>query len=111
MSAPGHPPPPAPASRRDVLGMIAVVVGAAGLLPGLLVFLVGLIPSMNAIWWLGLVLIPLLAVLGVAALVLGVVGIVRAARRHGRFVLSVIGLVLGLVLVAPAAWLLLGAPS
>jgi hypothetical protein len=110
-----QPPPAAPAAaptaarRRpvDVLGIVAVCVAAVALLPTLALFLIGLIPEMNAIWWLGIIVIPIIGVVGALVVVLGIVGIIVAARRHGRFVLSVIGIVLGMLLAAPFAWLFL----
>lgn len=95
------------AARRpfDVVGLIGLVVGALGLLPALTVLLVGLIPEMNAIWWLGLVLIPLLGITGVIALGLGVIGVVVGVRRHGRYTLAIIAIVIGLVSVAPISLL------
>jgi hypothetical protein len=108
-AASGAPAPlPAPARRPvDVFGIVAVCVAGVALAPALLVFLVGLIPSMNAIWWLGIVLIPLIAIAGVLAAVLGVVGLVIGLRRRSRFVLSIVGIVLGLVLLFPYAYLFL----
>jgi hypothetical protein len=100
----------APARRRlDVPGLIAVIIVGVVLAPALIVLLIGLIPSMNAIWWLGIVLIPILGVAGAIAIVLGVVGLV--ARRGTARVLSILGIVLGLVALLPIAWLFTGAGS
>ncbi|WP_438354864.1 hypothetical protein [Microbacterium sp. CJ88] len=116
-SAPGFPPgagaPPtavAARSRRraDALGIVAVIVAGVVLVPALLVFLVGLIPSMNAIWWLGLFLIPLLAIAGVAALALAIPGIIVGARRGGGYALSITGTVLGALMLVPAFWVYVG---
>lgn len=99
-------PPAAPAKRPlDLFGVIAVCVAGVVLLPALLVFLVGLIPEMNAIWWLGIVLIPILGIAGALAVILGIVGVVVAARRRSRYVLSIIGIVLGVLMIAPIALL------
>lgn len=96
-----------PARKRDVLGIVAVIVAAIGLLPTLAVFLIGLVPEMNAIWWLGIIIIPLLAMLGVVVLVLAIIGIVVGVRRHSRFVWSIVAAVLGLLMVAPMSLLFL----
>ncbi|MEN2738762.1 hypothetical protein ABCS02_13305 [Microbacterium sp. X-17] len=101
----------APRRGVDILGLTAVIVGAVGLVPGLLVFLVGLIPSMNAIWWLGLIILPLMAVVGIVTLLLGLIGIWIASVRRGRWVLSAIGVVLGIIQVLPVAWMYLDALS
>lgn len=99
-------PAPAPARRPiDIPGLIAVIVAGIALLPGLAVFLIGLIPEMNAIWWLGIVLLPLLGFAGAVAIVLGIVGIVLGARRGSRSVLSIVGIVLGVVTIAPIAYI------
>lgn len=98
---------PAPPQRRgvDVLGLIAVILAVVALVPTLVIFAIGLVPEMNAIWWLLIVLIPLLAIGAVIVLVLAVIGVVVGVRTHRRFALSVIGIVLGLVLLAPIALL------
>jgi hypothetical protein len=96
-----------PRSRRplDVPGLIAVIIAGAALVPGLLVFLIGLIPEMNAIWWLGIVLLPILGFAGAIAVVLGIVGIVIGPRRGSRVVLSIVGIVLGVLTIAPIAYI------
>jgi hypothetical protein len=101
--------PPQPAIRRplDILGLVGVIIAAVALLPAVLVLLIGLVPEMNAIWWLGIVLIPILGFAGAVAIVLGIVGIIVAVRRRGRFVLSIIAIVLGLLAAFPIAWLAL----
>jgi len=103
-------PPAAPVQKRrlDVLGLIAIVVASLALVPSLLVFLIGLIPEMNAIWWLGIILIPVLGVAGVIALVLAIIGVIVAVRRGTRFVLSIVGGVLGILLLLPIAAILIG---
>lgn len=105
MTAPWAPGPafvPTPPRRAfDVLGLIAVIVAAVGIVPTLLIFLIGLIPEMNAIWWLLIAVLPILAIAGVVSLALGVVGVIVGVRRSARFVLSVIGIVLGLLMLAP----------
>lgn len=107
-SAPFAPPPIAVKRPLDVLGIVAVCVAGLLLVPALLVLLVGLLPSMNAIWWLGIVLVPMLGIAGALAIVLGGMGIVVAVRRRGRFVLSAIGVALGLLMLMPVAWVFLG---
>lgn len=109
MTTPAPMPAPArPRRRLDVLGLIAVIVAALVLLPSLAVFLIGLIPEMNAIWWLGIVLLPFLAIAGIIALVLGVIGVIVAVRRGTRFALSIIGGVLGILMLVPLALIYLG---
>lgn len=103
-------PPAAPVQKRrlDVLGLIAIVVASLALVPSLLVFLIGLIPEMNAIWWLGIILIPVLGVAGVIALVLAIIGVIVAVQRGTRFVLSIVGGVLGILLLVPIAAIFIG---
>lgn len=105
--APPPYPAPARAARRplDILGLIGLIVAALALLPALFVLGVGFIPEMNAIWWLGIILIPILAIAGAIALVLGVIGIPVAVRRGGSFVLSIVAIVLGAVALFPLGWL------
>ncbi|MFG6279149.1 hypothetical protein [Microbacterium sp. 5K110] len=99
---------PSAAEQRatDSLGIVAVILAAFVLLPVLMIFLIGLAPGMNAIWWLGIVLLPIMAFLGIVALVIGAVGIVRRVRRHRTPVLSIVGAGLGLLLVLPGVWVL-----
>jgi hypothetical protein len=96
--------PPPVAARRpaDVLGIVAVILSAVLLLPTLFVYLVGLIPEMNAIWWLGIILLPLLFVDGVIVIVLAVIGLIVAVRRGGRRVWSIVALGLGILMLVPA---------
>lgn len=98
-----------PAGRRatDVLGIVAIILAAFILLPALMIFLIGLAPEMNAIWWLGIVLLPIMGFLGLVALIVGIVGIVLRVRAHRTPVLSIIGTALGVVLVLPLVWLFL----
>lgn len=77
-------------------------------MPSLLVFLIGLIPEMNAIWWFGIILIPFLGVAGIVAVVLAIIGVIVAVRRGTRFVLSIIGGVLGILLLLPIAAIFIG---
>lgn len=95
-----------PAGRRatDVYGIVAIILAAFILLPSLMIFLIGLAPEMNAIWWLGIVLLPIMGFLGLVALVVGIVGIVLRVRRHRNPVLSIIGAGLGLLLILPVLW-------
>lgn len=103
-----EPQPPAPRRVIDVIGIVSLCVAGIVLLPALGVLLIGLIPEMNAIWWLGIILLPIMGVAGAVAAVLGIVGIVVAVRRGGRYVLSIAGIVLGLLLIAPIAFLFFG---
>lgn len=86
---------------RDSLGLIAIILASIVYTPALVVFLIGLIPDLNLIWWTGILIIPLLAVVGVIVLILAVIGIVIGVRRHGRYILSIIGVVLGVLAIAP----------
>ena len=63
-------PAPQPAGKKgfDILGLIAVIIAMIGLMPTLFVFLIGLIPEMNAIWWLLVALIPMLGIGGAVLL-------------------------------------------
>ncbi|MDQ1075916.1 MULTISPECIES: hypothetical protein [Microbacterium] len=95
----------APASPRrpaDVLGIVAVILAAVLAIPTLFVYLVGLIPEMNAIWWLGIILLPLLFGDGVIVIVLAVIGLIVATRRAGRRVWSIVALGLGILMLVPA---------
>lgn len=102
--------PPPPDARRpvDVLGIVAVVLAALVLVPVLAVFLIGLIPEMNAIWWLGIVLLPVMTVIGALTIVLAILGIVLRSRRRLSAVPSIVGLILGILLIVPGVWVLLG---
>lgn len=101
-------PPPPDARPVDVLGIVAVVLAALVLVPVLAVFLIGLIPEMNAIWWLGIVLLPVMTVIGALTIVLAILGIVLRSRRRLPAVPSIVGLVLGILLIVPGVWVLLG---
>lgn len=105
--------PPPVAVRRpfDVLGLVAVILAGVLLIPTLFVSLVGLIPEMNAIWWLGIILLPLLFLDGVIVVVLAVVGLIVAARRSGRRAWSVVALVLGILMLVPALLIIAPWPS
>ncbi|MDF2664518.1 MAG: hypothetical protein K0R81_368 [Microbacterium sp.] len=99
--------PLSPRRPADVLGIVAVVLSAVLLVPTLFVFLVGLIPEMNAIWWMGIILLPLLFVDGVIVIVLSVIGLIVAARRAGRRAWSIVALGLGILMLAPAVLILM----
>ncbi|MFF7684065.1 hypothetical protein ACFZA2_15045 [Microbacterium sp. NPDC007973] len=105
--------PPPVTTRRpfDVLGLVAVILSAALLVPTLFVFVVGLIPEMNAIWWMGIILLPLLFVGGIVVVLLAIVGLVVAARRSGRRAWSVVALGLGILMLVPALLILAPWPS
>jgi len=105
--------PPAVSPRRpvDVLGIVAVVLAAVVLLPTLFVYLVGLIPEMNAIWWMGIVLLPLLFLDGLIVIVLAVIGLIVAVRRAGRRAWSIVALGLGILMLVPALLILVPSPS
>ena len=99
-----------PAGRRasDGFGIVAIILAAFILLPALMIFLIGLAPGMNAIWWLGIVLLPIMAFLGLVAAVVGTIGIVLRVRGGRRPTLSIIGAALGVLLVLPAVWVFFG---
>lgn len=101
---------PGPPTRRprDVIGIVASALAAVVLLPALSVFLLGLIPELNAIWWLGIVIIPILGLAGGLAAIAGVVGVVVAVRRGARPLWSIIALAMALVMLLPIAWLFVG---
>lgn len=91
--------------KLDAWGTTGVAMAAIAILPTLGIFLIGFIPDMNPIWWLGILLIPMLAVIGVLVLLLGTVGAVVGARRGTSYGLSIASIVLGVVMIAPIAWL------
>ena len=95
---------PAGRRARAGFGIVAIILAAFILLPALMIFLIGLAPGMNAIWWLGVVLLPIMGFLGLVALVVGIVGIVLRVRQQRNPVLSIIGTALGAVLVLPVGW-------
>lgn len=102
-------PAPAPTRRRvDVPGIVAVILGLVGLLPSLVIFLIGLMPDMQMIFWLLIVTIPILGIGGVIALILGVIGIIVGVRRRTRYVWSIIGVVLGILMLVPIGLLYFG---
>lgn len=95
---------PAPVAQRkgfDVLGLIGVILALVGLVPTLFVFLIGLVPEMNAIWWLLIAIIPMLAVGGAIVLVLGIIGLIVGITRQRRYGLSIASLALGVLMLAP----------
>ncbi|MCJ1707669.1 hypothetical protein [Microbacterium sp. VKM Ac-2923] len=101
--------PPPPRRRGvDVLGIIAVCLASLVTLPALGVFLIGLIPEMNAIWWLGLVLLPLLVLDGVVVVVLAIIGIAVGVRRRGPRSISIVALVVGILMLVPPFLLWVG---
>jgi hypothetical protein len=98
------PPPVSPRRPADVVGIVAVVLATVVILPSLFVFLVGLLPDMNAIWWLGLFLIPVVMVGGPVMVVVAVIGLIVAARRGGRRAWSIVALGLGILMLVPYAF-------
>ncbi|HEX5859108.1 MAG TPA: hypothetical protein VFY91_13470 [Microbacterium sp.] len=102
---------PAPALRRrraDVWGIVAVILGIVGLAPSLAIFLIGLLPDMQMIFWLLIVTIPILGIGGAIALILGVIGIIVGVRRGTRYVWSAVGVALGILMLIPIALLYFG---
>ncbi len=100
----------APASPRrpaDVLGIVAVILAAVLVIPTLFVYVVGLVPEMNAIWWVGIILLPLLFADGVLVIVLSVIGLIVAVRRAGRRAWSIVALGLGILMLVPALLILM----
>ncbi|MDF2990546.1 MAG: hypothetical protein K0S37_1060 [Microbacterium sp.] len=59
---------------------------------------------MNAIWWLGLFLIPVVMVGGPVMVVVAVIGLIVAARRGGRRAWSIVALGLGILMLVPYAF-------
>lgn len=106
--APGATAPAAPRRRADVLGIVAVILALVGLLPSLIVFLIGIAPEMQMIFWLLIVTLPILGIGGVIALILGVIGIIVGVRRGTKIVWSIIGVVLGILMLVPLGMLYLG---
>lgn len=102
---PGNAAMPAPEPVRkkgfDILGLIAVIIAMIGLMPTLFVFLIGLIPEMNAIWWLLIALIPMLGIGGALVLLLAIIGLIVGITRKRRFGLSIAGIALGLMMLVP----------
>lgn len=95
-------PAPQPARKGfDILGLIAVIIAMVGLVPTLFVFLIGLIPEMNPIWWLLVALIPMLGIGGALVLLLAIIGLIVGITRKRRYGLSIAGLVLGLLMLVP----------
>ena len=94
---------PQPVRKKgfDILGLIAVIIAMIGLMPTLFVFLIGLIPEMNAIWWLLVALIPMLGIGGALVLLLAIIGLIVGITRKRRFGLSIAGIVLGLMMLVP----------
>jgi hypothetical protein len=102
---------PAPRRRRaDVLGIVAVILALVGILPSLVIFLIGLLPEMQMIFWLLIVTIPILGIGGVIALILGAIGIIVGVRRRSRYVWSIIGVALGILMLVPIGVLYVGQP-
>lgn len=101
--------PPPVTTRRpfDVLGLVAVILSAVLIVPTLFVYVVGLVPEMNAIWWMGIILLPLLFADGLLVIVLSVIGLIVAARRAGRRAWSIVALGLGILMLVPALLILL----
>jgi hypothetical protein len=91
--------------KLDAWGTTGVAIAAIAILPTVGIFLIGFIPDMNPIWWLGILLIPMLAVIGAVVLLLGVIGVAVGARRGTSYGLSISSIVLGVVMIAPIAWL------
>jgi hypothetical protein len=102
-------PAPAPPRRKaDVLGIVAVILGIVGLAPSLVIFLIGLMPDMQMIFWLLIVTIPILGIGGALAVILGLIGVIVGIRRRSRYVWSVIGVVLGVLMLVPIGILYFG---
>jgi hypothetical protein len=102
------PAPPTTRRRVDVTGIVAVIFGLVGLLPSLLIFMIGLMPDMQMIFWLLIVTIPIFGIGGAIALILGVIGIIVGVKRRTRYVWSVIGVVLGILMLVPVGLLYFG---
>jgi hypothetical protein len=94
--------PPAPARRISIIGVTAFVVAVVGVLPSLLIFLLGLIPGWMDIYWLMFVVLPITMFVGAVAAVLGIVALILDLRARRSPVWSILALVVGAAsLVAP----------
>ncbi|KQR23230.1 hypothetical protein [Microbacterium sp. Leaf151] len=101
-------PPPSPRRGIDVLGIVAVCLASLVVLPTLAVVLIGLIPEMNGIWWLGIVLLPLLVLDGALVVVIAVIGVVVGVRRRGPRAMSIVAVVVGILMLLPPFLLWVG---
>ncbi|WP_396668834.1 hypothetical protein [Microbacterium sp. R86528] len=120
-SAPGSTPPSAndaafseqtaasqPATRgRSGLGLAAVIVAAVALSPAVLLVLISLIPGMNAVLWLLIVVLPVVGLLGLVALILGIIALVKARPGVSK-TLPIVGTALGAFAVLAPVSLVFG---
>lgn len=91
----------APRARRDTLGIIAVITAGVVIVAGPVLFLLGAFPELRGLWFLVVLLAPFVAAIGLVSVVVSIVGLVVAAKRGRRSVLSLVGLVLGCLIMLP----------
>ncbi|WP_143740708.1 hypothetical protein [Microbacterium sp. SZ1] len=96
----GLPPP----RRRRALGcgIAATVVALVGIVPTAIVFVLASTIDPNY-GWLLFVTLPIAVFFGAVALVLGIIGIVLARADRGGYAWPIVGVVLGVVQLLPAA--------
>ena len=99
--------PPLPRRRAFGCGVAATVAALVGILPTAIVFVLAATADPNYGWLLFLTL-PLAVLFGGIALVLGVIGLVFARADGGGYAWPVVGAVLGVVALLPAAAFLWG---
>ncbi|MGZ0711710.1 hypothetical protein ACWPKO_25595 (plasmid) [Coraliomargarita sp. W4R53] len=96
---------PSPRTRSR-LGLAAVIVAAVGLLPAAVLMLIALIPDMAVVLWFGIVVLPFVAVFGLAALIMGLIALFTARAGVSK-TLPIVGTLLGaFALLAPLSLLL-----
>lgn len=91
---------PVPRTRRvSGFGIASLILCAVAVLPVVAIILIGLLPDMMAIYWLLIVVLPFAVFAGGVAVLLGVVGIILAARARASLVLPIVGVVIGFIVV------------
>ncbi|MCI2956120.1 hypothetical protein MN032_00315 [Agromyces atrinae] len=97
-----------PKRRVSGFGIASLIVSALGLIPLVVVFLIGLIPDMMAIYWLLIVLGPFAAITALIATILGIIAVVLAARAHAPLALPITALLVGATTVVALSGIILG---
>ncbi|MDJ1114773.1 hypothetical protein [Microbacterium dauci] len=100
---------PVSTTAQRAWGIGAVVVEIVAIVPALLTLLLAITVDANY-GWLMLIAIPIVVVGGLLGMLAGIVGIIYAGIRRRAFVWPIVGIVLGVVLVA-ALSLILGLGS